>query len=153
MSVTLVISGSGIARPRVVLAGPGVTGPVIRVSRIGAQGAPGAPGADGVGGAVDRGDDLFLPALVCMTLGDQLVGSGLSRTPAPTSRIRVLINSICPGVVSYGDKSGAVYFSTDNGATAAVRGAVVQGATVHWNPAVAGYNTTTTDVVSIEYEA
>jgi hypothetical protein len=102
--------------------------------------------------AIDTAVDFDLPARNTVADGDALIASGLSNTPLSTSRIRVLVNGVDVGRISYGDKTGSAWFSNDAGATAAPRVAVATGSTLHVNPTVAGFTTNTTDTVSVEYE-
>ena len=98
-----------------------------------------------------RGLDRELPALNTHVNGDALLGSGISQKPL--SDVFVIINGVDSGRVSYGDKTGVFFFSNDNGATSALWSEIVPGSTVHVNPTLLGFLTTTGDVVTLMYQS
>ena len=119
---------------------------------IGTSGMPGPPGPAGPAGTGSglSANHRDRPANITAANGDALIASALG--DQPLGAIFVLVNGLDVGAPSYGTKTGAVWFSNDNGATSALRSEVHAGSTVHFNPAVAGYATTSTDKVSLIYE-
>lgn len=119
---------------------------------IGTSGTPGPPGPAGPPGAGSglSANHRDRPANITAANGDALIASALG--DQPLGAIFVLVNGLDVGAPSYGSKTGAVWFSNDNGATAVSRSEVHAGSTVHFNPAVAGFTTTVRDTVSLIYE-
>lgn len=71
--------------------------------------------------------------------GDPMGETGLSSTPGASATVMIYLNGIMIRRVSYGDKTGSVFFSNNDGQTAAERSALAAGSKLYWNGSVAGF--------------
>ena len=78
-------------------------------------------------------------------------GITLDYTPFNDSSVQVYINGVA-ATESYGDFSGDVFFSDDNGVTSKALENIEAGDTLFWNTDVAGYAIGSGDLIDIVYE-
>ena len=83
--------------------------------------------------------------------GDAVSLAGLSSEPHQFSVLMLYLNGVLINHVSYGNKTGSIYFSNDGGTTAAVRAALTTGTTLHWNGSVAGFELQSGWTVKVVY--
>lgn len=96
-------------------------------------------------GSVSRGSggsslvEDALTTLATTVDGNPCSSTGLSQDPSAFAIILVYLNGVGINHISYGDKTGSLYFSNDDGATALLRAAVTTGSKLFWNGSVAGF--------------
>lgn len=106
--------------------------------------------ASGTGTVPDHSDE-DIACLVTTSDGDPVAATGLTNTPAGGAA-DVVINGTFRKV-SYGAKTGEVYWSGDGGTTARALGAVVAGDIPYLMGSILGWQLDTNDSVSYKYNS
>lgn len=102
-----------------------------------------------LGTGIGSASDLNKPALNTVSDGDW-TGVAITNTPFRGSNVVVLINGIDVNL-SNGNKTGACYFSNDNGVTAKYINNIFQGDKLYWLGSLIGYQLEETDEIDILY--
>lgn len=94
-----------------------------------------------------------LTTSVTTTDGNEVSATGLSDTPNAFSVLMVYLNGILLNHISYGSKTGSLYFSNDGGSTAAARVAITTGTKLYWNGSVSGFELESGWIIKVIYAA